>query len=269
MKLAILVFLQMLLCAGLAFAVDIVAHRGDNQFAPMNTVESAKHAWFNGIKHVESDFYETQDKTMVGAHCNKTVRMLSCNSDIDVLKLTEADCKNINLAANPKERAKGFDFVKLPTLEEFLWAMPPDCVLVFEAKNFSPTYADNVARAMKLTNTKPSQMVFISFKEDACVGLKKKFPMCKVYFLLGGKAFEKSAEWAVAKCKELGVDGLDVVYKDKNSTLISADYVAKVKAAGLDVWVWTVNSEDAFNYCKRIGVSAITTDFGTKFKPLR
>lgn len=249
-------------------AVDIVAHRGDNQFAPMNTVESAKHAWFAGIKYVESDFYETDDKTMVGAHCNKTIRMLSCDNALDVMKLTAQDCKKINLAKNPKERAKGFDFVKLPLLEEFLWAMPPHCALVFEAKNFSPTYAGNVERAMKLTNTKPEQMVFISFREDACAGLKKKFPQCKVYFLLGKKQIENGADWAIEKCRQLGVDGVDVTFKTKKGALISADYVAKIKAAGLGVWVWTVNSEEDFKSLKKIGVDAITTDFASKFKPL-
>lgn len=253
-----------------SFAVDIVAHRGDNQFAPMNTVEAAKHAWFNGIKYVESDFYETDDKTMVGAHCNKTIRMLSGDESLDIKNLTEASCKNINLANHSREQAKGYKFVKLPTLDEFLWAMPPNAVLVFEAKNFSDTYADNVEKSIKRTNTKLSQIVFISFREDACKGLKKKFPQCKVYFLLGGGKVKKGADWAIAKCKELGVDGVDVCYKlDKKGTLVCAEYANKIKDAGLGFWVWTVNKKEEFLYCKKIGAETITTDFATAFKPLR
>ncbi len=250
--------------------VDIVAHRGDNQFAPMNTVEAAKHAWFNGIKYVESDFYETNDKTIVGAHCNRTIRMLSGDDSLDIKNLTEQACKNINLANNPKEQKKGYKFVKLPTLDEFLWAMPPDAVLVFEAKNFSNTYADNVEKAFKRTNTNLNQIVFISFREDACQGLKKKFPQCKVYLLLGGGKVKKGADWAIAKCKELGVDGVDVCYKlDKEGNLVSAEYADKIKDAGLGFWMWTVNRKEDFLYCKRIGAETITTDFATAFKPLR
>lgn len=251
------------------YAVDIVAHRGDNQFAPMNSVEAAKHAWFNGIKYVESDFYETDDKTIVGAHCNKTIRLLSGDESLDIKNLTENSCKSINLAKHPREQAKGYSFVKIPTLDEFLWAMPPSAVLVFEAKNFSDTYADNVEKAVKRTNTKLNQIVFISFNEDACKGLKKKFPQCKVYFLLGGGKLSKGADWAIAKCKQLGVDGVDVVYKTKEGKLVSKDYVNKIKKAGLGFWVWTVNSKKDFLHCKKIGVEAITTDFATAFKKLR
>ena len=133
-----IVALNLILLASmvLSYGVDIVAHRGDNKFAPMNTVEAAKHAWFNGIKYVESDFYETDDKTIVGAHCNKTIRMLSGDDSLEIKNLTEQSCKNVNLAKHSREQAKGYKFVKLPTLDEFLWAMPPNAVLVFEAKNF-------------------------------------------------------------------------------------------------------------------------------------
>lgn len=254
----------------LSYGVDIVAHRGDNQFAPMNTVEAAKHAWFNGIKYVESDFYETDDKTIVGAHCNSTIRMLSGDNSLDIKNLTEQKCKDINLAKHPREQAKGYKFVKLPTLDEFLWAMPPNAVLVFEVKNFSDTYADNVEKAFKRTNTKLNQIIFISFREDACKELKKKFPQCKVYYLLGGGKVCKGADWAIAKCKELGVDGVDVVYKiNKKGELVSAEYAKQIKKAGLGFWVWTVNSKKDFLYCKKIGAEAITTDFASRFKSLQ
>ncbi len=259
----LLLFVNISLCYG----IDVVAHRGDNQFAPPNSVEAAKHAWFNGIKYVEADFYETKDKTMVGVHCNATLRQLTGDKNIDLKNLTEDLCKKTNIANVPSERKKGYDFVKVPTLDEFLWAMPPSGVLVFEAKNFSKTYCDNVAAAFKRTNTKFEQIIFISFNETACKELKKRFPKCKVLFLIGGGLIEKGADWAIAKCRELGVDGLDSAYNNRGK-LLTAEYVKKVKDAGLDFWVWTVNKPEDFKYFKKIGVDGVTTDFATKFKEL-
>ena len=41
--------------------MKFVAHRGESQAAPENTLESFALAWARGVKCVEGDFYMTKD----------------------------------------------------------------------------------------------------------------------------------------------------------------------------------------------------------------
>lgn len=50
----------MFICSACAYSQPvIIAHRGDNKFAPENSIEAACIAWKNGLKFVECDIYET------------------------------------------------------------------------------------------------------------------------------------------------------------------------------------------------------------------
>ena len=71
----------------------IIAHRGDNKYAPENSVEAAEIAWKNGIKFVECDIYETP-AGMVCIHGKSELKSLTgCAKEIS--ELTAEDLKEL------------------------------------------------------------------------------------------------------------------------------------------------------------------------------
>ncbi len=247
-----------------AFALDVIAHRGENHQAPQNSIEGAKIAWDCGVQWVEADFTQMKDGSLVCMHCDHSLQSLA-STDKKISDLTQEDLKTLNLASTKKWQEKGYKFIKIPTLDEFLIAMPRDKGLVFEAKGFSSTYADEVEKAFIRTNTILKNVIFISFSREACVGLKKKFPKNMVLFLFGGKEIKNGPEWAIEQCKKLGVDGIDIGV-GQNPKNITKEYVDAVKAAGYPVYVWTVNKKEMFKHCMDIGVDGITTDHAGEFQ---
>ena len=58
------------------------------------------------------------------------------------------------------------------------------------------------------------------------------------------------------KAKAVGADGLDL----SAAETLDAGFARKVKAAGLKLYVWTVNEADVAKRMVGIGVDGITTD---------
>ena len=63
-------------------------------------------------------------------------------------------------------------------------------------------------------------------------------------------------EELIAKAKAAKLDGLNVSYKG----LQSKAFFSKVKAAGMGLFTWTVNSPDEAKRLAKLGIQGITTD---------
>ncbi len=66
-----------------------------------------------------------------------------------------------------------------------------------------------------------------------------------------------TAEELIAKAKEIKADGLDL---SADSAVLTKEFAAKVKAAGLKLYVWTVNDIDLAKRMIEVGAESITTD---------
>lgn len=244
-------------------AMEIVAHRGENTLAPQNSLEAFSIAWKNGIKYVEGDFFETKSGEIVCVHGNGELKAFT-GSNLLIADLNAENIKTLNLANNAKWQKK-FKFVKLPTLREVMAIVPKDGVLVLEMKNVSPTYAENVEKARKETGLKKEQILLISFYKKAIKSFNAQVKGYKSLWLYklemkNGKLNVSPAE-AIATCKEIGASGVDVGESD----LLGALYVQEVKNAGLDFYVWTVNTFNNVKRMQKIGIDGVTTDRASKF----
>jgi glycerophosphoryl diester phosphodiesterase len=63
-------------------------------------------------------------------------------------------------------------------------------------------------------------------------------------------------EQLIRKAKAAGLDGLDV----GRAPAIDRDFVRRVKQAGLELFVWTVNSPEEARGLQAAGVDGVTTD---------
>ncbi len=70
-----------------------------------------------------------------------------------------------------------------------------------------------------------------------------------------GKISDRPDE-LLARCKDAGLDGLDLKYDSE----LTPEFMAKMKAARLELIVWTVNEPDVARRMAALGVLGITTD---------
>ena len=80
---------------------------------------------------------------------------------------------------------------------------------------------------------------FSSFRQDKATG-----------------AWEPKVKDLIARARAIGADGLDLSYKGP----INRAYVAKVKASGLALFVWTVDNPEEARRLAAAGVDGITTN---------
>jgi glycerophosphoryl diester phosphodiesterase len=108
---------------------------------------------------------------------------------------------------------------------------------------------------------KNEQLAIIGFNYDTMKLAKKRFPKLQVLWVVGHRESKEgqpapTLEQLTEKAKAAGLDGLDLDYKFP----LTGDAVSKIKAAGLKVFIWTVNDPAAAQKLVAAGVEGVTTD---------
>ncbi len=256
--------LTVLLVAGSGLlAFDVVAHRGENSQAPMNSLEAFSLAWKNGAKYVEGDFYYTDFSQIVCVHCSSTLKSMS-GVDSPIEKLTPQQVEGVNLAAEGQWKGK-FGKVAMPLMADVFKAIPKRGVLVLEIKNFNPKFAEEIELARKACGLDKSQIVVISFNKNALADFTGKNSGYEVFLLhtlkiKNNKVRPTPAE-LIAAARKVGASGVDL----GGSKHLDAAYASEIKKAGLKLWVWTVNDFNEAQRLASIGVDAVTTDKSADF----
>jgi glycerophosphoryl diester phosphodiesterase len=87
-------------------------------------------------------------------------------------------------------------------------------------------------------------------------------PELKAYYLAEFKQDKATGAWAptaeelIAQAKAVGADGLDLSHKGP----LDREFVRKVRAAGLGLYVWTVDDPAIAKRMVELGVDGITTN---------
>jgi glycerophosphoryl diester phosphodiesterase len=253
-----MVFSLGLIMAIPALGVEIVGHRGASADAPENTVASYKLAWAQGADAIEGDYWLTADKKVICIHDGTTDRTTGVKGKVTAMTL--AQLRALDAGAWKGERFKG---EKLPLLEEVLATVPPKGKLLLELKS-GPDIVPEMKRIVDASGLKPSQVVVISFNEKAIVAAKQAALGGKWLWLYDFK--KKDGKWTatqdeiVARTKALGVDGLDVGYREECGEIVNAELARKLKANGLEFHAWTVDSAELARKLVDAGVMSITTN---------
>jgi glycerophosphoryl diester phosphodiesterase len=119
-----------------------------------------------------------------------------------------------------------------------------------------------VARAVRASGKRPEQLVIISFKAATVAAAKKELPDLKAYFLAEFKQDKETQAWSptvdhlIAQAKSLGADGLDLSHKGP----LDREAVRRIKAAGLEFHVWTVDEPAVARRMVELGADGITTN---------
>ncbi len=247
------------LAATAAFAaelpkVEIVAHRGASADAPENTIAAIKLAWEQKADASEFDVYLTKDGKLVVIHDANTKR--TTGVELKVAESTLEELRKLDAGAWKGDKFAG---EKLPTLDEML-ATVPDGKRVFIEIKCGPEAVPEMDRVIKASKLKPAQTCVISFNADVIAASKKLRPDLQALWIVSLAPKNQKPRTAVeliAKAKEIKADGLDL---SATPAVLDKVFADKVRAAGLKLYVWTVNDVDLAKQMIAVGVESITTD---------
>lgn len=242
-----------------ARAVDIVAHRGASYDAPENTLASEKLAWEQGADVVETDIYLTSDGKIIVAH-DKSAKRTS-GKDVVFSKSTFDEIRTLDAGSwkDPKYAGE-----KHPSLEEQLKLMPKGKRMFVEIKS-GPEIVPELARCLKKCGAGKHNITIISFNYDSLKAVRKKIPELATQFLMGYKKPEDrkpgakpppSIEELIATAKAAKFTGLDL----QDTWPLTAADVKKIKDAGLELHIWTVDDPAIAKHWIGLGALSITTN---------
>jgi glycerophosphoryl diester phosphodiesterase len=235
---------------------EIVAHRGASFDAPENTLASFNLAWERKADAIEGDFFLTKDSTIVCIHDKTTGRLAGV--DLSVAHSTLAELKVLDVGA-----WKGAEWTgeRIPTLDEVLVTVPDGKKIFIEIK-CGPEILPELKRSLTDSPLDSDQIVIISFNKDVIAAVKEQIPVYKAYWLTGFRKDDQSGRWqpaldnVLSTLKTIGADGLDCRADD----VVDGLFAKALKAAGMELHVWTVDDPDKARFLQDIGVRSITTN---------
>ncbi|MBN2131009.1 MAG: glycerophosphodiester phosphodiesterase [Sedimentisphaerales bacterium] len=240
--------------AGCTSSMEIVAHRGASHLAPENTVASAELAWAKKADAVEVDVYLSQDKRIVVIHDKTTKR--TGGDELEVAKTPAAQLRRLDVGSFKGEAFAG---ERIPFLEEIIDTVPKHRRLFVEIK-CGPEVLSPLENAIEASG-KREQIVIIAFDFETITAAKRLMPDVPAYWLVGTRKDKETEAWIphdpalVEDVASSGLDGLNVHYAG-----VTEEFVARVRAAGLGLYVWTVNDPAEARRLAKLGVAGITTD---------
>ncbi|HJN08933.1 MAG TPA: glycerophosphodiester phosphodiesterase family protein [Pirellulaceae bacterium] len=235
----------------------IIAHRGASYDAPENTLAAFRLAWRQGADGVEGDFYLTKDGQIVCIHDADTKRTAGVNRQ--VAKSTLAELRELDVGRWKDEEFAG---ERMPTLQQVLATVPNGRRIFIEIKcgpEIVPVLRDVLSRA----ELDSRQIAVISFQQDVIAATKQQLPDIKAYWLTGYKQDKITHKWQptmdqiLKTLQQTGADGLDT---NAHASVVDADFVKRLRRAGMDFHCWTVDDPVVATRLQSLGVTSITTN---------
>jgi glycerophosphoryl diester phosphodiesterase len=234
--------------------VEIIGHRGASYDAPENTVAAFKLSWQQKADASELDIFLSKDGKIVVLHDKDTKRVAGVDK-----KVAEQTFAELRLLDVGKWKGAKFAGEKIPTLDEMLVTTPTGKRVFVEVK-IGPEIVPELDRVLKASGLEPVQTPIISFHAPVIAEVKKVRPDLAAYWIVNIKPAKgketPTAESLIATAKSIKADGLDLSV----TPALDKAFAGKVKAAGLKLYVWTVNDVDVARRMVDIGVDGITTD---------
>lgn len=231
-----------------AFSQEIIAHRGASYLAPENTVASVRLGYALGADAVEIDIFLSADKRLM-VHHDKDTKRTAGGPNFLIADTHSDELRKLDVGSWKDGKFKG---EKIPFLEEVLAEVPEGKKLVIELKA-SVEIVPHLRQAIEESGMQ-EQLLLISFDQEAILLAKQQMPAIPAYWLLDNFK-EHSLEEAILVAQTNGLEGLDVHY-----SLVDEYFMQHMQAAGLEVYVYTVDDPAEAKRLQSLGVKGITTD---------
>jgi glycerophosphoryl diester phosphodiesterase len=236
--------------------VEWIAHRGESADAPENTMAAFRLAWERGVPTIELDVHLTADGELILSHDPNTRRTTGVDRVIRQSSL--AELRGLDAGRWKGERWAG---ERMPTLGEVLATIPRAGRALIEIKE-GPEAVPALVEAVRESGRAPGQLAVISFNLETVAEAKRRLPQIPAYYLSSFRQDEATGAWTpsvdelIRQARSVGADGLDLSFRGP----IDREAVRRVKAAGLEFYVWTVDDLEVAQRMIAAGVDGITTN---------
>jgi glycerophosphoryl diester phosphodiesterase len=232
--------------------LEIIAHRGYSAIAPENTIAAFSAAIEQGANSIEFDVQLSSDGIPVIIHditLNRTT-----NGTGNVKDKTLEQLKQLDAGAwfHPK-----FTGEKIPTLRETLNAIKNlpmfAYVEVKDSQNWTDTDVDNFAQILIQTGWE-NKCIVLCFKEKLLEQVRERSPKIKLGYLVN------SESTYTEKLPKAAADVNAVMMSEYHVLLKNPSLIETTRNQGLDVGVWTVDSQEDLQKLVNLGVVRIATN---------
>jgi glycerophosphoryl diester phosphodiesterase len=220
------------------------AHRGESFYAPENTITAIKLAWVNNADGIEIDVRLSSDNKIVVIHDRNTRRTVGIYGPVNLRTLDAL--KDIEES--------------IPSLKEVLAIIPKGKSVMIEIK-CGAEIIPFLRKLLESENTDSSQILLAGFGLKKMAKIKKAFPGYTVFRIKridSENLILKSLriDRMISTCRKCGLDGLSLSY----SRWLNKKNVDKIKAAGIKLFVWTVDNPKRAIRLKKLGVDGIISN---------
>lgn len=236
--------------AAVAAQPKVISHRGywTAPNSAQNSLASFTKADSVGVFGSEIDVWLTADDKLIVNH-DRVYK----GTDINMEKSTLKEITSIVLPNGEN----------IPTLDAYLRlvAAKPNTRLILEMKSLSDLKredlaAEKIIKALRKYNLLDRTDI-IAFSINACLAFKKLMPDGRIFYLNG--------DLAPRSIKKLGLTGIDYSMSVLRK---NPKWVEQAHKEGLEVNVWTVDTEEDMRYFIDLGVDYITTDYPERLQAL-
>ena len=236
--------------AAVAAQPKVISHRGywTAPNSAQNSLASFTKADSVGVFGSEIDVWLTADDKLIVNH-DRVYK----GTDINMEKSTLKEITSIVLPNGEN----------IPTLDAYLRlvATKPNTRLILEMKSLSDLKredlaAEKIIKALRKYNLLDRTDI-IAFSINACLAFKKLMPDGRIFYLNG--------DLAPRSIKKIGLTGIDYSMSVLRK---NPKWVEQAHKEGLEVNVWTVDTEEDMRYFIDLGVDYITTDYPERLQAL-
>lgn len=236
--------------AAVAAQPKVISHRGywTAPNSAQNSLASFTKADSVGVFGSEIDVWLTADDKLIVNH-DRVYKGTNINMEKSTLK-------EITSIVLPNGE-------NIPTLDAYLRlvAAKPNTRLILEMKSLSDLKredlaAEKIVKALRKYNLLDRTDI-IAFSINACLAFKKLMPDGRIFYLNG--------DLAPRSIKKLGLTGIDYSMSVLRK---NPKWVEQAHKEGLEVNVWTVDTEEDMRYFIDLGVDYITTDYPERLQAL-
>jgi glycerophosphoryl diester phosphodiesterase len=228
--------------------LKVIAHRGASHLAPENTLASVELAWRLGADAVEVDVRLTRDGRIVAIHDETTDR--TAGTHLEVAATNSSQLRQLDVGRHKHPEFAG---ARIPYLEEVLPTVPPGRQLFVEIKSgpqILPPLIETIA-----DSGRQSQVVLIGFDLATIRAAKTAMPDVAACWLCDKRILASYDRSLAERARANGIDGLDLHWSG-----LTRRFIRAVKAAGLRLYVWTIDDPAQALRLKALGVDGITTN---------
>ena len=239
--------------------MKFIAHRGESETAPENTLEAYALAWCRGLKCIEGDFYLTRDDKIICLHDSTFNRV--CGVNKSPAELTLDEIKQLDAG---KYKGTEWSYTRIPTLEEIFKMIPEYGEIFLEPKHDGSRMITRIRQIFDSTPLRQQQLTFLVGDSKTIETIRCLLPGAKILWCTinwsgdwegvhSGPRF--TPEEMVTEARRLGVDGIDI-----HTEFISHEYVIAMHEAGFSFNIWVVDDPRDVVMYQRWGVDAITSN---------